>query len=205
MRQDSYLPGFVRAIAPVSASATLTASNAGAAYTVTRARTEYLDTNVTLASGLPGGQRIRITPYEAEETANPEALRNGVDRTVGETDNGYWCEPGDTIEYRFDEPTTLARARIVFDSDLSRHYKDHRMKYHYPLDDPGTPVAASLVRRFRVEALAGGHWQAVAEVADNRNRLAWVAMPETQVSAVRLVPLETWGDALVHIFAFELE
>ncbi|HKJ86294.1 MAG TPA: FAD-dependent oxidoreductase [Spirochaetia bacterium] len=205
MRQDSYLPGVVRAIAPISSKATLAASNAGAEYTVTRARTEYLDGEVVLASGLRGGQRIRIAHYEAAETADVDALRNGVDRTVGETDNGYWCEPGDTIEYRFGDPTPLARARIVFDSDLSRHYKDHRMKYHYPLDDPGTPVAASLVKRFRVEVSTGGDWRPVAEVTDNRTRLVWVELPETPVSAVRLVPLETWGDTLVHVFAFEVE
>jgi len=205
MRQDSYLPGVVRAIAPISSKATLAASNAGAEYTVTRARTEYLDGEVVLASGLRGGQRIRIAHYEAKETADPEVLRNGVDRTVGETDNGYWCEPGDTIEYRFGDPTPLARARIVFDSDLSRHYKDHRMKYHYPLDDPGTPVAASLVKRFRVEVSTEGDSRPVAEVTDNRTRLVWVELPETPVSAVRLVPLETWGDTLVHVFAFEVE
>ncbi|TVR64803.1 MAG: FAD-dependent oxidoreductase [Spirochaetaceae bacterium] len=210
MRADSYLPGFTRAVAATSSSAVLTASNAGRTYTVKRARTEFPPDAVVLKSGLRGGQRTTIAWHETRATADPEVLRNGLDRTVDDTDNGYWCEPGDTIEYHLNEPARLSRARIVFDSNLSRHYKEHRMKYHYPLNDPGTPVAESLVRRFKVEVVrtagsASQEWETVADVADNRQRLVWVDLPDVPVTGVRLTPLETWGAKLVHLFGFEVE
>ena len=209
MRADAYLPGRARPVASASRSETakLTASNAGRAYTVRLARTEYPEDGPVFSSGLRGGQKTSVVWYETTTTADPEVLRNGHDRTVDETDNGYWCEPGVTVDYAFEEPVRLARARIVFDSNLSRHYKEHRMKYHYPLDDPGTPVASSLVKGFRVEVRSGGDasWETVAEVADNRQRLVWIDLPDYPVAGVRLTPLETWGDELAHVYGFEVE
>ncbi len=219
MRADAYLPGHARPVASASRqeNAELSASNAGRTYSVHLARTEYPEDGPVFASGLRGGQKTKVVWYETTATADPEVLRNGHDRTVDETDNGYWCEPGDAIEYSFAEPVQRAGVRLVFDSNLSRHYKEHRMKYHYPLNDPGTPVASSLVRSFRVEVRApetasadsapsrSAQWQTVAEITDNRQRLTRVELPDRPIAGVRLTPLATWGDELVHIYAFEVE
>ncbi|TVQ19170.1 MAG: FAD-dependent oxidoreductase [Spirochaetaceae bacterium] len=202
---DAYLPGVERRPTAPTASATMTASNAGRTYTVSRARTIYPDDVVVFASGLRAGQRTRIEWLQEEWRADAEALRNGVDRAVDDQDNGFWCEPGDTVEYALAEPATLAQARIVFDSNLSRHYQEHRMKYHYPLDDPGTPVAESLVKEFSVDARIDGEWTTVAVVTDNRQRLVRVALPDRPVDAIRFTPRVTWGAPLVHLFAFDLE
>ncbi len=209
---DAYLPAVVRRPTAVTKRARIVASNAGARYTVGRARSVYPDDVVVFAGGLRAGQRTSIEWIHSDYVADPEALRNGVDRTVDEADNGYWCAPGDTIEYRLDAspgeddsqspPRCL---RIRFDSNLSRHYEDHRMKYHYPLDDPGTPVAETLVREFTVEVRAAGRWDTIAEVVDNRQRYVRVDLPDTPMEAVRLTPRATWGAPLVHLFALDLE
>ena len=204
LRDDSYLPGVKRGIPKPAASARLTATNAGASYTVERARTCYPEDGPVFSSGLRGGQRTKVEWYQSAYRADPDVLRDGVDRTVNEADHGYWCEPGDQIEYSFDEPVRLREARVVFDSNLSRHYKDNRMKYHYPLNDPGTPVAHTLVREFRVEVRVGDRWREVVHQPENRQRLVTVDLPDESVTGVRLTPLTTWGADLCHVFAFDV-
>jgi len=51
-------------------------------------------------------------------TGNPEALRNGIDRALGDRENGWWGEPEGWVEYRFDQPHELSPARMIFDSYL---------------------------------------------------------------------------------------
>jgi len=84
------------------------------------------------------------------------------------------------------------------------------MKYHYPLCDPGTPVAETLVRAFQLEVRVDGAWKTVCEVNENRQRLVRIDLQGivpngAPIDGVRLTPRETWGSELVHIFAFDLE
>ncbi len=205
LRDDAYLPELERRPAAATATARVTASNAGKTYTVARARSVHPDDVVVFSSGLRAGQRTRIEWVEETWKADADVLRNGVDRSVDDDDNGYWCEPSDTVEYELAGPATLAYARLVFDSNLSRYYQDHRMKCLYPLDDPGTPVAESIVKEFTIDARVDGQWTPVASVTDNRQRLVRVALPDRPVDAVRFTPRATWGAPFVHLFAFDLE
>ena len=202
---DAYLPGVTRRPTEVTARAGLAASNEGTTYTVSLCRTDYGENPLVFSSGLKAGQHTKFEWYKTNNIAEPDVLRNGVDRTVEEEDNGFWCEPGDTVTYTLADPTTLKSARLVFDSDLSRYYRDHRMKCYYPLDDEATPVAERLVKAFSLEAKRGGRWETIAEVKDNRQRLVRVDLSAAgEVTAVRLTPKETWGADLVHLFAFDL-
>ena len=210
MKNDAYLPGFVREAFPLTARAGIHATNAGAAYTVPMAQTVYREDATVFASGLRSGQRNMLVWIEQEVTADPEALRNGIDRTVDDVDNGFWCKTGDSIEYHLAEPALVSQVRIVFDSNLSRHYQEHRMKYHYPLRDPGTPVAETLVRAFQLDVRVDGAWKTMCEVNENRQRLVWIGLQNTvphgtPIDGVRLTPQDTWGSELVHIFAVDLE
>lgn len=84
------------------------------------------------------------------------------------------------------------------------------MKYHYPLRDPGTPVAETLVRAFQLDVRVDGAWKTMCEVNENRQRLVWIGLQNTvpngaPIDGVRLTPQDTWGSELVHIFAVDLE
>lgn len=142
---------------------------------------------------------------------DPEPLRNGLDRPIGEDDNGWSCAPGGWVEYRFDRPQALMEARLIFDSHLDR--KGRNMPCAFPLDPTahGMPATAALfdgapetmTRRFRLEVPEGDDWRTVAEVTENHQRLVRVPL-QVEAEAVRLVPLETWGAERVHLFGFEL-
>jgi hypothetical protein len=142
-------------------------------------------------------------------TGDPEPLRNGVDRPVGDADNGWKSPTGAPVTYRLAAETELHEARLVFDSDLDRvdpmtGSRALNMRHRYPLHAPLRGVPATLVKAFRIETQrADGSWQVSAQVASNYQRLVRVPLA-VRASGVRLVPLETWGAPMAHLFAFEV-
>lgn len=134
-------------------------------------------------------------------SGDPEPLRNGVDRPVGETLNAWRAKVGDHVEFRFDSPRKIAKVRLVFDSDLSR--KELNMASNYPLNAPKHKVPVTLVADFRVEAKTpDGQWKRVAEIKDNHQRLIWVAA-SAETAALRVVIDKTHGAETVNVFAID--
>ena len=155
---------------------------------------------LSIRAALTGGQGV-------------ENLRNGLDRPVGEADNGFTCMPGDVIEYRFDAPSEVRRARLVWDSELNRESMPrvggrpfvHNMMCNKPLNMADFHVPHALTRAFRLEGVrADGSTATLFETDGNHQRLNRIPLSGTW-AAVRLIPLATWGAELVHLFAFDLD
>jgi|GEM_PF-22831 len=133
---------------------------------------------------------------------DPEPLRNGIDRPVGEDDNGWTGALGGWVAYEFGKPERLTQVRLVFDSDLNR--TGHNARALYTLADEPRAVPKTMVKSFRVEAKSGeGEWKTVAQVTDNHQRLVRVPLDVTATS-IRLVPESTWGAENAHLFGFEV-
>jgi hypothetical protein len=131
---------------------------------------------------------------------DPEPLRNGIDRTLGDADNGWWGGAGDWVEYRFAAPEHISEARFTFDSN-QRSVK--RMPCSYPAKGNHVKMPAMLARAFDIEAQdANGQWTTVVQATDNHQRLVKVALDVTAV-AVRIVVRASWGTEKAHLFAFE--
>ncbi|OPZ31697.1 MAG: FAD dependent oxidoreductase [Lentisphaerae bacterium ADurb.BinA184] len=156
---------------------------------------------------LPGLRRhvpdLSRTASLTASHGDPEPLRNGIDRPVGDDDNGWACPPGGRAEYTFETSRALRQARLVFDSDLSRTAKGTRADY--PLAQPRLAPPPTLVKAFRIEAADGaGGWRTVVRVADNHQRLVRVPLG-LEATALRLVPESTWGAPSCHILAWDVE
>ena len=141
-----------------------------------------------------------------------ENLRDGTDRPTESGDNGVTVAKGEAVTYQFAEPKAVSRVRIVFDSDLNRstlpprEARRHRnMMHNRPLHWPDVYVPQTMVRAFRVEGVApDGTVRILAEETNNYQRLRRFAVEGT-FTAVRLIPLATWGAEQCHLFAFEVE
>ena len=165
---------------------------------------------------LPGLTREipALTKEAALECHAPDAenLRSGTDRPTESGDNGVTVAKGEAITYRFAGPKPVSSVRIVFDSDLNRstlppqEARRHRnMMHNRPLNWPDAYVPKTMVRAFRVEGVApDGSVYILAEEANNYQRLRRFAV-DGVYTAVRLIPLETWGNEQCHLFAFEVE
>ncbi len=137
---------------------------------------------------------------------NPEPLRSGIDRSLGDADNGWWGAPGAWVEYRFDAPVRLSRARFTFDSNL----KDHkRMPCSTPLKGNHARIPPMMARAFDIEVLddaqGDGAWTCVAQVRDNHQRLVRLPLNAARlIRGARFVVRESWGAECVHVFAFDV-
>lgn len=146
------------------------------------------------------------------ECAAPDAenLRNGLDRPIDGADNGCTLAKGESAVYWFEKEAELSEVRLVFDSDLNRETlpaceRDlHRnMIHNRPLNWPDSYVPRTMIRAYRVEGLrADGSAFLLAEAENNYQRLARLKVSGRAVG-VRFTPLETWGSAACHLFAFQ--
>ena len=140
------------------------------------------------------------------------ALRNGIDRPVGEDDNGFICKPGNPVEYRFNKPAEIHGVRIVWDSELNRESMPViagrpftlNMMCNKPLGMPDFHPPFALTRSYRIEGTReDGSREILYSTDSNHQRLNRISLSGTW-TAVRLVPEATWGAENSHIFSFEI-
>lgn len=141
----------------------------------------------------------KLTALEGD----PEPLRNGIDRPVGDADNGWTGSLNSWVQYTFDSRKHVAGFRFIFDSDLSR--KKHNMPSNYPLNLGPAAAPKTLVRAFRVESLdENGNWNVIVREENNYQRLVRIKTG-IQAQAVRFIPEVTWGADRAHVFAWDVE
>jgi len=151
---------------------------------------------------------------------DPEPLRNGIDRPIGDVDNGWTGRIGSWIQYTFndipvrrDSQSTKRRdsqstkqkvreLRFIFDSDLNR--RTPNVPCNYPIHAEPVSVPQTMTRSFRIEALdKNGEWKAIAQENNNYQRLVRIKT-DIETSAIRFIPLMTWGLESVHLFAWDV-
>lgn len=133
-------------------------------------------------------------------SGDPEPLRDGINRPVGDNPHAWSGRIGDSIEYTWKDLRHVADASLVLDSALHRIVQ---MSYHQH-DSQLRQVPEEMVKDFRVEIRAGGHWQPWRTVKGNCYRLARVDIG-AEVDGVRVISDSTWGAQTVRAFAFYLD
>ena len=145
---------------------------------------------------------LSVAAQMTASEGDPEPLRNGIDRPVGDDDNGWSAAPGAWVEYDFGQPQPVRRVRLTFDSHLNRGTRGTLSLY--PLDQKTREVPATMVKAFRLEVKdSNGNWSTIFTEENNYQRLRVIPLDAT-ASAIRLVPEETWGAEQAHLFAFDL-
>lgn len=148
-------------------------------------------------------QRFSDTVTEAVLSASyqdPEPVRNGINRPVGDASNGWVCRPGDWIAYQFATPTTLTRLTVILDSGLDQNVA---LSYHQA-DNQLTSPPDVMPRTFRIEGLAGKEWKELIRVERNHQRFCRFPI-ELSLRGVRFVLEETWGAERSRVYAFYVE
>jgi len=132
---------------------------------------------------------------------DPSPLLNGIDRPVGNEDNGWYVSPGGWLEFTFSRPEQVREMRLTFDSDLNMIM---RMLSYYPLDIKDRSVPASMVKSFKIEVPGNnGTWKTIFSENNNFQRLVRVPL-KAKIRAVRFVPETTWGVDKAHLFACDV-
>ena len=132
-----------------------------------------------------------------------EALRNGLDRSIGEEDNGWTGIAGDWVAYSFEDVVNISELRFVFDSNLNRGI--HNMPCRYRLEEKSFHVPETLIKEFIIEVQdANGIWTELMHIQNNYQRL--VKLPtNVQANAIRIKPISTWGAETFHILSWDVK
>ncbi len=141
----------------------------------------------------------------AESEGDVEVLRNGIDRGIGEETNCFEADFESYIEYHFDKPTVVNEVRLVLDSNV-RDMACKRMPCTYPKDGYAVELPETLLKEFAIEVEKkkdSDEWKEVVYVEDNFQRLVKIPVNE-RVTAIRLVPMASWGASKAYVFSFEV-
>jgi len=187
MDDDCWLPGHRRSVSEAARTGTWTA-DAG--------------DPVPLASGIE-------RPVEVDAADAALAARHpgrAAAKTVEWVEHAWIAPVGSAVTLTLPRPLTLTRIRMVFDSNLNRHYAAMRMRFGYFRNDVPVEVAPELVKRFRVDyQRTDGTWLPLIEEQENRQRLFRAQVGPVEAAALRLTVVESWGAASVRVFALDAE
>ena len=133
---------------------------------------------------------------------DPEPVRNGIDRQIGNCANCWEASPGQWIQYTFPKPHRISSIRLVFDSNLNRRVSS--MPCSFPLSGhPNFRTPETLVKSFTVEYLDDkGEWRQAVHSDANYQRFAKFAVDISAV-AVKLTVESTHGSVSARVFSFE--
>ena len=146
------------------------------------------------------GAGLTLQAQLSASQGDPEPVRDGVNRPVGDRLHAWAARAGDWISYSFDTPAAINQVTLVLDSALDQNIQ---MSYHQQ-DDQLTSPPSTLPKSFLVEALVGDGWQEVVKVTHNYQRLVRIPVDQA-ISGVRFTLEETWGADQSKLFAFYLE
>jgi len=153
---------------------------------------------------LPGfRQELNALTLAAELTASqgdPEPVRDGISRPVGDTLHGWRCSPGDWLAYTFKDAVHVATVTLVLDSALDRLITLSNLQQ----DDQLTRIPDVLAKDLLLEGLIDSQWQVIAQVHGNCQRLLRLPIGRT-VLGIRCTLTSTWGAAHTTLFACYLD
>lgn len=137
---------------------------------------------------------------------NAENVRNGLDRPIGDKDNGWY---GEYLEYSFENEQYVKTARFVFDSDLNRETVadsfrpgNHAMVSNMYLCQPACFTPQTMLKDFNLEITDKSGNVKTVEIRGNYQRLCKIPV-EQKLIKMRFIPLSTYGSDKFHIFSFD--
>jgi hypothetical protein len=128
---------------------------------------------------------------------NPQAVRDGYSRPIGQETHAWRARPGDFVTYEFGEPRVVETATVVLDSALEQNIA---MSWHQK-DDQLTRLPDRLPKAFHFDVLDGHSWVPAAAFDDNKRRLVRASIGR-KVSGVRFTLDSTYGAPESMLFAF---
>lgn len=133
-------------------------------------------------------------------SGNPEPLRDGTNRPVGEDQHCWEGRIGDSVEYAWDKPRMVANATLILDSALARLIA---MSYHQK-DNQLTHPPKEMTKDLRLEIRTSAGWKLWRSVKGNHQRLLRIEIG-VPATGVRATFDSTWGSEKVRVYAFYME
>jgi hypothetical protein len=131
---------------------------------------------------------------------NPEPIRDGIGRQVGEDPHAWTASRGDWAAYEFEGTRPVKEVSLVLDSGMDRMIQMGRHR----ADRQSLSVPDVCVKAFRIEGLLEGKWNALYEIKDNCQRLVRLEIGK-ELEGVRFTLDETWGADESRMYGFYVD
>jgi hypothetical protein len=150
---------------------------------------------------LPGLSQIFSQPVTSasltSSRGDPEPIRNGINRPVGDNLNCWTCEAGDWLAWTFQTPTEVTSVTAILDSGLNQNIAlNYRQKYGLLTAPPDV-----MPKAFRIEGLIGDKWEELIRVEQNHQRLCRFPMKH-RLNGICFRLDQTWGSETSRVYAF---
>lgn len=118
---------------------------------------------------------------------NPDPVRDGIARQVGDDPHAWVARPGEWIAYAFGDAKPIGEVSLQLDTAM-----DELNALTYQCGDKPLKAPANVTpRAFRIEGLSGGTWSPIAAVEENYQRHIRVPVNQS-LEGVRYVLNSTW-------------
>ena len=131
---------------------------------------------------------------------DPEPLRDGINRPVGDNGHGWSCRPGDWVAYGFRTALKVGHVTLVLDSGLDQRVA---MSYHHKGGQLTRPPDV-MPKGFRLEGRVGDEWRELVRADRNHQRLCRFTV-DREMDGIRFVLDETWGAGETRVHAFYID
>ncbi|MGC8804900.1 MAG: hypothetical protein ACP5QD_03070 [Candidatus Ratteibacteria bacterium] len=131
---------------------------------------------------------------------NPEPLRDGINRPVGEQTHNWHCQERDWVSYTFSRETLVKKVTLILDSGLNKLIA----MSHLQKDNQLVTLPDTMPRKFRIDIKQHGNWKLLYRIKNNNQRLFKCEIKQ-KVSAIRFVLEKTYGAKISCVYAFYCE
>ncbi|MCM8817108.1 MAG: FAD-dependent oxidoreductase [Candidatus Omnitrophica bacterium] len=131
---------------------------------------------------------------------NPEPVRDGINRPVGDDSHCWKCKVGDWIAYSFSHETYINKLTLIVDSGLDKLIA----MSHHQKDDQLTHLPDTMPKKFKIEIKQNGRWKILCNV-DNNNQRLFRCQVNQNVEGIRFVLEETYGAKESCLYSFYCE
>ncbi|MFQ3548224.1 MAG: FAD-dependent oxidoreductase [Armatimonadota bacterium] len=132
---------------------------------------------------------------------NPEPIRDGINRPIGEDNHCWECSEGDWVSYTFNQEIDISEVRLILDSSLDKHIT---LSLHKQYNERISQIPITLPKSFELEALKDECWNRITLIEDNYQRLVKIPL-SIRTRGIRFKLHSTWGAEKTKLFAFYLD
>lgn len=136
----------------------------------------------------------------AASQGDPEPVRDGINRQVGDDKHRWLAHPGDSIWYEFSGPKRVETVTLIVDSGMEQNIA---LSFHQKDDQLAAPPNA-MPRSFRLEGKTAAGWEIIENVTRNHQRLVRINVGR-EFSGIRFTLGSTWGGESSRLYGFYLD
>jgi hypothetical protein len=133
-------------------------------------------------------------------TGDLEQIRDGVERRLPDGDHSVQVRDGGHVEFRWDQPVSVSRLRMVVQSNL---HESKRLPCSFPKSGNRAEMPRHMPKTIIVQRLRNNDWEDVQLIENNHQRRITLTL-DGKAEGIRVIFQVSWGGEYSEVFACEV-